>query len=156
MKLSFHKRAGKYDELRIERADGTSEAIQCPKQGMIPHDMVHYAVEKCVLHQGFLTRVADGEAAGFAMDADDAAEAVERLVETMQAETWSGRIPAAELIAVYEHACGARGHAVLPVSEATIAAIRAEMDALDAQWAAVPVNGALTLSFERAASEAQA
>lgn len=50
MQLSFHKRAGKYDDLLIERADGTTEAIQCPKQGMIPHDMVHYAVEKCVRH----------------------------------------------------------------------------------------------------------
>lgn len=90
------------------------------------------------------------------MDADVAAEAVERLVETMQAETWSGRIPAAELIAVYEHACGARGHAALPVSEATIAAIRDEMDALNAHWEAVPVNGSLILTFERAPAETHA
>ena len=149
MKLSFHKRAGKYDDLRIARADGSTEAIQCPKQGMIPHDMVHYAVEKCVLHQGFLTRggrrgrrVRDGcrcrGRGGRAAGRDDAGRDL------------SGRIPAAELIAVYEHACGARGHAVLPVSETTIATIRAEMDALTAQWAAVPVNGVLTLSFERA------
>lgn len=31
--------------MEIARGDGAIERIDCPKQGIIPHDMVHYAVE---------------------------------------------------------------------------------------------------------------
>ena len=36
VKLSFHKRAGKYDELRIERADGSSGGDPMPQAGHDP------------------------------------------------------------------------------------------------------------------------
>jgi hypothetical protein len=147
MRLIFTKRAGKIDELAVERANAPVERIPCPKQGMIPHDMVHYAVEKTLIERGFLTRLAAGEAAGFAMGQEPGAEAIERLVETMQAETWSGPVPVAELIATYEHACAARGHAAIPVPEAAIDAVRREMAGLAAKWDAVPVNGSLVLTF---------
>ncbi|WP_225883427.1 hypothetical protein [Sphingomonas aliaeris] len=55
IKLQFTKRDGKYDALVIERDDGTTESIACPKQGIIPHDMVHYAVESVLHHSGFLS-----------------------------------------------------------------------------------------------------
>ena len=46
-------REGKYDRLRVERADGVEE-IACPKIGGIPHDMVHFAVENVMQGDGFL------------------------------------------------------------------------------------------------------
>ena len=45
MRLTFAKGTGKYDHLQIERGGLPLEMIQCPKQGIIPHDMIHYAVE---------------------------------------------------------------------------------------------------------------
>ena len=65
MRLIFTKRDGKYDGLVIERAGAPAETIRCPKQGIIPHDMVHHAVESRLAHGGFLGMVAGGEAAGF-------------------------------------------------------------------------------------------
>ncbi len=149
MRLSFTKRDGKYDDLVIERPTAPVEAIRCPKQGIIPHDMVHYAVESTLAHGGFLGMVADGEAAGFATKGGDSEESVERLVECFQAEMWGGRVPAEELLATYKIACEARGHAAMPVSVEDVERVRATLDDLTARWSAVPLNGSLTLEFEQ-------
>lgn len=147
MRLTFTKRDGKYDDLVVERDGQPPEAIACPKQGIIPHDMIHYAVESIIAERGFLSLVADGQSAGFQVAGDAASEAIERLVETFQAEMWGGRVPAEDLLATYEHACGARAHAVAPVSPSDVALIRARIDELTSKWSAVPVGGALTLAF---------
>ncbi|MEO7149930.1 MAG: hypothetical protein ABIY40_08380 [Rhodanobacteraceae bacterium] len=41
--------------------------MSCPKQRIIPHDMVHYAVETTLAKRGFLQRVRDGERANLRM-----------------------------------------------------------------------------------------
>jgi hypothetical protein len=147
MRLTFTKRGGKHDDLVIERPGQAPETIFCPKQGIIPHDMVHYAIESSLAHRGFLSLVADGQAADFATAGGAAEEAIERLVETFQAEMWGGRVPAADLLATYEHACDARGHMAAPVSVADVEAIRARLDELTAEWSAVPINASLTVEF---------
>jgi hypothetical protein len=149
MKLLFTKRAGKTDDLLLTRDDGSTELIACPKQGMIPHDMVHFAVEKIIRDRGFLSKAGAGEATGHMM-AEQAAEAIERLVEAMQAAAWSGGGSAADIIGLYEMGCHARGHAALPVSVEQIQLIQQEIAGLTRAWDTVAVNGTLALSFEAA------
>ena len=145
MDLTFVKRAGKFDELTIVRDNKVAETIACPKQGIIPHDMVHYAVESVLAHRGFLSLLKAGKAAGFTTEGGDSEEAIERLVETFQAEMWGGRVPATDLIATYRHACGARGHGVAEVSQGEIEAIRDRLDELTRAWAELAPNEALEL-----------
>jgi hypothetical protein len=152
MQLSFTKLSGKYDALAIQRANGSCENIMCPKQGIIPHDMVHYAVEKIMTARGFLGRVASGEVLSFRMKPELDAESVERIVEVMQADAWTllhgGPISsAADLIAAYEVACAAREHEAVPLTGKDVAAIRTEMEHLTLAWNAVPVNGVLSLQL---------
>lgn len=147
MELTFVKRSGKFDDLTIRRDDGTTDAIACPKQGIIPHDMVHYAVEQVLAHRGFLTLVQHGSAAGFAAPGGASEEAVERLVEVFQAELWGGRVGVDDLLATYEHACAARGHSVAPVTADDVAAIRLRLDELTDRWNALASNDALTVHF---------
>jgi len=147
MELTFAKRDGKFDELTIRRENGATETIACPKQGIIPHDMVHFAVESVLAHRGFLSLVEQGGAADFATTGGESEEAIERLVEAFQAELWGGRVPTDELIATYEHACHTRGHGVALVSTGDVEAIRVRLDDLTRQWVAVRVNEALTLRF---------
>lgn len=147
MNMTFVKRAGKFDELIVGRPDGTSEAIACPKQGIIPHDMVHYAVESELAQRGFLSLVKDGQAADFTTTGGDEGEALERLVESFQAEMWGGRVSAADLIATYEHACAARGHGVAAITCADIDAIRSRLEALTTQWSALAINQSLSVHF---------
>jgi hypothetical protein len=145
MRLTFTKGAGKSDWLDAHRADGTVvPRIECPKQRIIPHDMVHFAVESVLAARGFLTALADGGDAGFGAVADGA---VERLVETMQAEAWSAPADTAELIALYELTCAARGDVPLPLDATTIDEIRAKMAQLAVRWDALPVGSTLGLDF---------
>ena len=81
MQLIFIKGAGKTDQLEVRRNGVVTERIDCPKQGIVPHDMVHYAVEHVLHRRGFIGRVLEGEAASFQMAADGESDGVERLVE---------------------------------------------------------------------------
>lgn len=148
MKLIFTKGAGKYDLMDVQREDGSSEQVRCPKQGIIPHDMVHYAVEHTLRARGFLARVGEGEAANFRMTAQAESDAVERLVEVFQGDAWSGgQSSPADLLALYRVTCRARECPQLPLGAAEVEAVRSAIRALDEQWQAVAVGGALELSL---------
>lgn len=147
--LRFTKGSGKTDLMEVVRADGTVERIDCPKQGIIPHDMVHFAVEDTLHVRGFIGRVAEGEAADFRMAAEAQSDGVERLVEVMQGDGWSGgTTPPAEMIALYRVTCTARECPMLPVSVSDIEAVRARIAELTAAWTDVPVGGTLDLAAD--------
>lgn len=147
--LAFTKGAGKSDILLLTRDDGAIERIDCPKQGIIPHDMVHFAVESVLTARGFLGRVAAGEDARLTMAAEPESDGVERLVEVIQGDAWSGgATPAGEMIDLYRVTCAARACPPLPLDTASIEAIRAGLRRLTEAWAAVPVMGTLTLRLE--------
>jgi len=149
VKLTFTKGAGKFDRLQIAAPDGPRPAIDCPKQGIIPHDMVHWAVEAEVTAPGFLGLVAAGGDGGFRLGlADRAAQSVERLVEMFQGEGWSQTVlPDDEFIALYATTCEERGDTPLAVTGALLTAIRTRIAEVTARWAAVPVGGQLTLEL---------
>ena len=129
MKISFVKGSGKHDRMIVHR-DGAEESVECPKQGIIPHDMVHFAVESTLLKRGFLSRVRDGEAANFRMVPEAESDGVERLVEVIQGDAWSGGNAAtADMLDLYQVTCRAR------VAE------------LDAEWKSVPVGQSLVLEL---------
>lgn len=149
MQLTFTKGSGKFDRLDIVTDAGPQPPIDCPKQGIIPHDMVHFAVESEVATLGFLGGIAAGGDSSFTAGADNPHHrAVERLVETVQAEAWSGGpVPNAEFIALYRVTCEAREDKPLALNAATIAAIRARIADLTTRWSAVPVGGSLVLTL---------
>lgn len=149
MKLVFTKGSGKFDRLEVLRGNQAPEVIDCPKQRIIPHDMVHYAVESVLEACGFLSRVQAGENASFQMQAEPQSDAVERLVEVFQGDAWSGGgTPAQEMLDLYEVTCNARSCPMLPVDEAAVLAVRARISQLTEQWEAVAVGGTLELEFQ--------
>lgn len=146
--LVFTKGAGKHDRMDVRRDGVVTERIDCPKQGIVPHDMVHYAVESTLQKRGFVTRVMDGEAAAFAMAADAQSDAVERLVEVLQADGWSGWTgPPAGLLELYRVTCDARQCTPFELAPADIEAVRHRLLELTALWQAVPVGMSLTLDL---------
>lgn len=145
-RVIFEKRDGKYDAMFVERGAALQE-IACPKQPPIPHDMFHYAIEHVLELRGFIHRTVAGETAGFRMTPEAESEAVERLVETMQADSWSGRPPASEVIDLFHTTCDARGTQPIALTEEAIVAIRSEIDRLAAEWSALPVRGRMTLEI---------
>jgi len=143
--IAFEKRTGKYDAMLVLE-NGKWVETMVPKQAPILHDMFHYAVETVVSKRGFFHRRADGEGAGFRMAPEKVSEAVERLVETIQADSWSGRPDPADVIELFHTTCAARGDEPFAVTPEDIVAIRAVIDDLTERWAKVPVGGRMTLS----------
>jgi hypothetical protein len=148
MRLVFTKGAGKIDRMEMIHADRPPEFLDCPKQRILPHDMIHYAVETVLGARGFIGRVASGEAAVLTMAGEPESDGVERLVEAIQGDGWSGgTAPAADVIDLYRVTCEARGCPMLPVDDAAIEAIRARIAELTQGWERMPVGGAMTLEF---------
>ena len=128
--------------------NGATEVIDCPKQRIIPHDMVHYAVESTLHKRGFLGRVRDGEAANFQMAPESESDGVERLVEVFQGDAWSGGNSSPEdMVALYHVTCRARECPPLPVTPEDILAVRNRITELDQQWQALPVGQSITLDL---------
>jgi hypothetical protein len=149
MQFLFTKGPRNNDRMQVVRDDASVESIDCPKQGIIPHDMVHFAVESTLRRRGFLARVRDGEAATFRMLPEQESDAVERLVEVFQADGWSGwRGAAADLIALYRVTCRARTCAPLRLSPSDLEAVRHRLLELTARWETLPVGQALALAFD--------
>jgi len=147
VKISFTKLNGKYDRMTVWR-NGEAESIECPKQRIIPHDMVHFAVESTLHQRGFLSRIAAGEAATFQMAAETESDGVERLVEVFQGDEWSGGTsPAEEMLDLYRVTCRARECPPLPVSTSDILAVRACIAELDRQWQALQVGDSMALEL---------
>lgn len=148
MHLVFTKGRGKLDRMDVVRDGDVRESIECPKQGIIPHDMVHYAVESVLRKRGFVGRVAQGEAATFRMGPEAESDAIERLVEVLQADGWSGWTSSpTDMLDLYAVTCRARGCAPLDRAAGDVEAVRQRILQLTTEWQAVPVGGSLTVQF---------
>jgi hypothetical protein len=147
MDIEFVKCSGKYDQMRMTR-DGVIETIPCPKQRIIPHDMVHYAVESALRKRGFLSRVRDGELAAFHMAQEAESDGVERLVEVLQGDAWSGAdaLPQ-DMLELYQLTCSARDCPPLAVGPEDILSIRHAIQELDAKWRALAIGQSMTLTL---------
>ena len=148
MEIIFTKGSGKADLMEVIRPGKPLERVDCPKQRIIPHDMVHFAVEHALKVQGFLGRVKEGEAAAFGMKPEALSDSVERLVEVFQGDEWSGgNSSASDIIEMYRVTCDARECHPLPVDEASIEGVRAAIAELTRRWEAIPVGGSLKLAL---------
>jgi len=148
MQFTWTKQSGKYDRMIVVRDDGSQETVDCPKQRIIPHDMVHFAVESTLRKRGFMTRIKEGEVAGFGMAPNAESDGVERLVEVFQGDAWSGgATAAAEMLDLYQVTCRERACPPLCVSLEDIEVIRMRIEELDRQWQQLAVGSSLRLAM---------
>jgi hypothetical protein len=147
VEITFIKGSGKYDRMRVLRG-GVVEEIDCPKQRIIPHDMVHYAVEYTLQKRGFLSRVRDGESANFQMLSEPLSDGVERLVEVFQGDAWSGgNTTPQDMLDLYRVTCAARKCPMLPITAEDIDSVRDKIMQLDSQWQSLAVGDSMRLSL---------
>ncbi|SDG27422.1 MULTISPECIES: hypothetical protein [unclassified Duganella] len=162
MKLIAEKRSktDKYDVLRFVRNNGSCTEALMPRQGILPHDLVHYVVESALpLRHGFLSLLARGADAQFVMESvhdksnpnvETEAVQAEAIVEGLQAQLWSGAFDEAAFMEGAAAACTARNKlpfdfGILAVDLKTTLYDRAL--ALNEQWNNAPFYSTLTLEF---------
>jgi hypothetical protein len=155
-------RSDKLDQLRCVRRDGSTTGCAMPRQGILPHDLIHYVVESTLgWRHAFCGMVASGVDIGPLMEqshdpsnrllADQAMHA-EAVVESLQAQLWSaGADPDAFDDALFlegvRSACHARARSVPPLPAGTGRMLFDAVLALNARWQAVPWYGVLELEL---------
>lgn len=159
MKLVAEKlgRNDKLDRLRFIRRDGSETHCSMPRQGTLPHDLVHYVVETTLpLRHGFLGLVAAGSDAGFVMQAvhDPAnlsveAEAVqiEAIVEALQTQLWNGAFDRGSFLEGVRLATIARNKPAFAFSRTDPETLYDRALALLQQWNRVPFHQSMELAF---------
>jgi hypothetical protein len=146
----------KHDHLRCVRTDGSTTECAMPRQGALPHDLVHALVESALgFSDGFMGLVARGADIAFAeknfheyVDPVRHAQVAqaESVVEALQTQLWSGAFDADAFAYGVETACAMRKVA-MPDLAACDAALFDRVVALGRAWSALPNRAQWTLSF---------
>lgn len=160
MKLIAEKRSSQdqYDVLRFVRNNGSATTALMPRQGILPHDLIHYVVETALpLRHGFLSQIALGADAGFAVPevqgtanpaTEEQAVQVEAIVEGLQTQLWAGNFDLDTFLLAANTACEARGTPPFDLSGIDVhACLYQRAQALHAQWQATPYHRAMALEF---------
>ena len=160
MKLIAQKlgKADKLDRLTYQRADGSTTEAMMPRQGTLPHDLIHFVVETGLgSRNGFTGLVARGASATFAMETthdpvgqgvETEAIQVESVVEALQAQLWSGQFVNADFLEGVRTACLMRERPTFVFRDADAGQhLFDAVLALNTDWQAVPFHGSLTLQF---------
>ena len=150
-------RTDKYDDLRCVRRDGSATGCAMPRQGILPHDLVHYVVESTLgWRNAFYGMIAGGTDIGPAMEQAhdpgneallDQAIHVEAIVESLQAQLWSGAFDTAMFAEGVRTACTVRNRSVPELPADTGRQLFDAVLALDERWRQVPWHGTLELEL---------
>jgi len=159
MKLMAEKKGprDKVDELLFVRKNGTSTRCQLPRQGTLPHDLIHYVVESNLpLENGFLGLVASGSDAEFVLkivhdrvNPNVRAEAVqvESIVEALQTQLWAGAFDEASFLEAAALAAASRGKPPFDFEGFSSRELYEQCLRLLNQWSMVPHFGKMELEF---------
>ncbi|MGM9515444.1 hypothetical protein ACS5PK_14395 [Roseateles sp. DB2] len=152
---------GKFDSLEMLRSDGSGCRLLMPRQGTLPHDLIHVLVEALpALRHGFLDQVSQGAEPAFTMSQVHArpAEAtaaaagawqVEAVVEALQTQLWAGTFDPQAFAEGVRLACEARG-IPLPAADALAYGPPLHEQALRLlqDWQSLPMGAALRLQHQ--------
>ena len=155
------------DRITIQRRDGTRADTVFPKKGPVPHDAVHWFVERELgISHGFWGMVAYGihpediaeiaKAAGHASAkraGTPSAEIVEllqaeRIVECFEADLWSGGGRAQDLIGLAATACGYSAVPLPAIDVDAVERIQFGIAVFAEEWAAAPQGHVAVLEWE--------
>jgi hypothetical protein len=151
----------KTDRLQYLRDDGSSCENAMPRQGILPHDLVHFVVESGLgLGNGFLSLVARGANAAYVMEQahERRNEEIERqaiqaeaLVEALQTQLWNGGFDREAFLFGVATASRYRGVEPPPLEgldlEAVLYTAAAE---LHRKWSQLPARASMALEFASA------
>ncbi|HEY5780547.1 MAG TPA: hypothetical protein VIT66_01580 [Lysobacter sp.] len=151
--------ADKLDRFRCVRDDGSHSECVMPRQGILPHDLIHYVVEsRLTFDAAFLGMVASGAELAYAMqqshetvDPSRYAQAgqAESMVEALQTQLWEGAFDQAAFHEGLRGACDMRG---VPLPDLSTLDIEHDLFRraieLHGEWSALPFHSSMTLRFD--------
>jgi hypothetical protein len=155
--VQYTKKVGKYDELRCVRDDNSVHSAAMPKIGSLPHDLVHFVIEKQLeLNNGFYAHVEKGLINGYYLKTESAenpeksavdAQHAESLVECFQAEFVSGYQTPEYFQEILNVTCSARNIPAFIISAEQISNIRVLLDEMNNRWNKINIGETIELHF---------
>jgi hypothetical protein len=158
--LRFTKGAGKTDKIEFLQDDRVILTLKNPKQGILPHDMVHFAIETNFPVFGFLQMMFRGYDSEKSLqilaevspvldeDYPEAAWIAESLVESAQACLWSQEFNDKNFLYLYQKACQARSLTPVVWTPAQVNSCFTALRTLSSKWQNLEVGQSLSLHFE--------
>lgn len=157
MLIRYTKQLGKYDDFECVLDNGTTNKVKMPKIGSLPHDLVHYVVEKELnLDNGFYAHVEKGLIEGYYLKSERCenpeksaidAQQAESLVECFQAESVSGYQTPEDFQYFLDVTCDARKIPHFQINAEQIKRIREGILRLNERWNSVKIGETLELEF---------
>lgn len=160
-------KGSRQDHIALRREDGSQTAFDFPKKGLVPHDAFHFFVEsELAMRRGFWGLVAGGmdpgavgalAAAGGHASASRAGTPAagivellqaERLVESFEAESWSGGQSDAGIMAMAEPGWAASQVPPPAGVPERLGAIRERIADFSKDWKAAAVGEAMVLEWK--------
>ncbi|QYJ91285.1 cytoplasmic protein [Shewanella halotolerans] len=157
MEVIFIKGDGRYGKLCCVRQDASRTETQMPEQGIAPHDMIHYVVEKTLAIAGaFYGQLKAGANISFTLEHNQLSRQIadktqvwqtESMVEALQSLYWSQDLNFEGFCYLLAQSCEQRGLAIPLVSEHEFKLIIDEITELTRQWQALTPGQSMTLVF---------
>ena len=127
MEIKFTKGSGRYSYLACIRHDQTSTVTKMPEQGIAPHDMIHFVVEKTLNIKGaFYGQLKAGANISFKLEHNELSRDIadrtdvwqtESMVESFQSLLWSEDLGFESFNYLVKQACEVRKIPVPVVSQ---------------------------------------
>ncbi|MBD3670122.1 MAG: cytoplasmic protein [Gammaproteobacteria bacterium] len=157
MNIAFKKREGRYSQLICTRDDGSRSESLFPNAGPLPHDLIHYVVEKTLgFSKAFYGLVASGAPIGYhhehnrpLADVPDITEnwQSESLVQAIQNEVLSNRTRIRNFQRLLQRYCRAHNVPVPTVSEEQLQEIIQALEHYGRQWQRLGTNHQIRVNF---------
>jgi hypothetical protein len=157
MLIRYTNNLGKYDDLECFLSDGTTHKVKMPKIGSLPHDLVHFVVEKELnMKNGFYAHVEKGLVEGYYLKSEKSenpqqsaidTQHAESVVECFQAEFVSGNQSPSDFQYFVDVTCKARNIPHFLIDADAIERIRKGLLDLNERWNAVKIGETLELEF---------
>lgn len=132
--LIFQKNSSKTDGVEFIADGKTIALLDNPKQGILPHDLIHALVETQLDLRGFISLVFEGQNPAFAMQADGEAWLAEAMVEAIQGMLWSGRLDLEQFNEWVRSICEQRQVATVVTSPEQFSALSARLKETTERW----------------------
>ncbi|MDH5182626.1 MAG: hypothetical protein OEX12_01930 [Gammaproteobacteria bacterium] len=158
MNIAFRKREGAYSQLICTRDDGSRSESLFPNKRAIPHELIHYVVEKTLgLHRAFYGLVANGAAIAYHKEHNHPLTKKhqditqnwqsELLVEAIQTTALEHGGSIENFYKVLERLCVDRNIPVPKMNAPQLQAICVELQQYHHKWNSIDCNHQLDVSF---------
>jgi hypothetical protein len=148
--------AARADLLTCVRRDRSITSGEMPRQGVLPHDVIHFVVETTLgWREAFFGAIARGVSLDHIASRKSRTDwsqwpqalQAESLVECLQAEQWGGSADPLSFRRILATACRVRGVAVPVLSPEDLRRVRAALREFGAAWRPLPAGGTLEKTF---------